>query len=241
MARQSSTRNEYEDPKPRRKRSAPTCEEKPSRSRSARQESTEVEAKQPRRSRQPRPDSRLPAAASKLPALRKTYTDLEFEVDKALKEDQPGGPEEAFKNQYRMMLRTNALLMRRLEEQLADTLTSRDIYALSNLMSQQREVIADLRSMIDMSNQVEHIRTQVVVAMSSGFGQTVTDLYYQLNRLLGEVAEEKKVDFASRFLIDLMKNTARSLQQHQSDAMDRLNYIMLGEGADAPAKKSRRR
>jgi len=107
-----------------------------------------------------------------------------------------GGSEAVFLSEYEKMLRYNAGLIRRFHEQLQGELTSRDVYALSTLMSQQREVIADLRTLTDMSKQVGMIYDQSLTPFVSEVTQLVTDVYYQLRKLIMESTKPNDTPFA---------------------------------------------
>ncbi len=148
--------------------------------------------------------------------------------------------EQVFKNEYDRMLRYNSSLIRRMNEQLRAQLSSRDIYALSTIMSQQREVINDLRSIADMSQQVSMLYDQAVTPFVSDMTQLVTDVYYQLRRLLMETAKPKETQFALSQLDDLIKQVGLGIQTGQGVMRQSISQILLGPVDTVKVKKKQR-
>lgn len=184
-------------------------------------------------------DKRLDKASKKLSTLRSQSIELEAEAD-SLDLDSHGGPEAVFKKEYVKMLKFNARLIKRLNEQLQTQLSSRDIYALSTLMSQQREVIADLRTIVDMSDQVDMVQRQVLVPLVSDMTQLITDIYFQLRKVITETSIPKQTQFALQQLDELVKQFGTGLHSAQASSKDRLFQILLGETEPATAKKRKR-
>lgn len=158
---------------------------------------------------------------------------------KHLRDIRASGQEAAFKEEYESMLKGNAALIRRLLTSLKYNLSTRDIYALSTLMSQQREVINDLRCISDLSQQVVMVQDQVLNPLVSNATQLLTEIYYQLRKLITETAIPKQTQFALGHLDSLVKNMAVGLQQCNVESKEKLNYILLGE-QQQPVKKKRK-
>lgn len=188
---------------------------------------------------QPKADRRLERATKKLPDLQGQVDALNDEIS-TLDLDGMGGPEAVFKREYTNMLRFNAKLIERLNTQLESALSSRDIYALSTLMSQQREVIADLRTIVDMSEQVEMVQRQVLVPFVSDTTQLLTDVYFQLRKLLAETTIPKQTQFSLRQLDELVKQFSAGLQTSHEMSKEKLLQILLGETEPATKKRKKR-
>ena len=188
---------------------------------------------------EPFTDKRLPKAANKYAKMQDAISQIDSEID-SLNLDGMGGPEAVFKEQYQQMLDYNSRLIKRMNNQLRENLTSRDIYALSTLMSQQREVIADLRTLVDMRSQAEMVQSQVLVPFSSDITQLITDIYYQLRKLITETSAPKHTQFSLRQLEDLVKQFGMGLQAGHNASKEKLFTILLGEQDHAPVKKKRR-
>lgn len=187
-----------------------------------------------------KPDRRLDRATKRLPDLAAEGEFLEAEIA-SMDLDGMGGPEAVFKREYTNMLEFNAKLIKRLNTQLEGALSSRDIYALSTLMSQQREVIADLRTIVDMSEQVEMVQRQVLVPFVSDTTQLLTDVYFQLRKLIAETSVPKQTQFALRQLDELVKQFGAGLQTSHEVSKEKLLQILLGETEPATAKKRKKR
>lgn len=149
--------------------------------------------------------------------------------------------EAGFKNEYNRMLRYNSLLIRRMNQALETNLTSRDIYALSTLMSQQREVINDLRAITDLSGQVEMINQQSITPFVSDLTQLITDVYYQLRKLIMETAKPKETQFALSQLDDLIKQVGLGLQTNHTMMRQSIESILIGAPQNTVKSKKRSR
>lgn len=148
------------------------------------------------------------------------------------------GSEAVFLSEYEKMLRTNAGLIRRFHEQLQGNLTSRDVYALSTLMSQQREVIADLRTLTDMSKQVGMIYDQALTPFISEVTQMVTDVYYQLRKLIMESTRPNDTPFALSQLDELVKQLGLGLQRSHGQVRGQVESILIGGAQPATPSKN---
>jgi hypothetical protein len=137
------------------------------------------------------------------------------------------------------MLKYNSLLIKRLNQQLSRTINSRDIYALSTLMSQQREVIADLRTMVDMSGQADMLKRLVVGTLVTDTTQNITDIYLQLRKLLADTTQPKQTQFALKHLDELLRQFGSGLQSAREKSYEKIDSLLLGTGVEEPKKKRR--
>ncbi len=149
--------------------------------------------------------------------------------------------EQRFKLEYSRMLRYNSRLIQRMNEQLKGNLSSRDIYALSTLMSQQREVINDLRAIADMSQQVGMLYDRATNPFMSDVTQLVTDVYYQLRKLLMETTKPKETNFAMSQLDELIKQLGIGMQTSHGVLRQAIEEILIGgqQTVKTPRKKLR--
>jgi DNA-directed RNA polymerase len=144
--------------------------------------------------------------------------------------------EERFKLEYDRMLRYNSRIIQRLNTQMEKNLSSRDVYALSTIMSQQREVINDLRAIADLSQQVELIYNQAVNPFISDITQLTTDIYYQLRKLITETSKPKETQFALSQLDELIKHFGTGLHSSHGSLRDSIGSILLGP-KEKPSRK----
>lgn len=171
--------------------------------------------------------------------LKEQAKDLDRDAS-AISTKQPVTSEASFKAEYARMLRYNSRLIRRMNEQLEGSLSSRDIYALSTLMSQQREVINDLRAIADLSQQVSMLYDQSVNPFMSDLTQLVTDVYYQLRKLLMETTKPRDTQFALSQLDDLIKQIGLGMQTSHGVMRQSIERILVGTPDTVKTKKKSR-
>lgn len=116
----------------------------------------------------------------------------------------------------------------------------RDVYALSMLYSQMREVIADMRTIADMTQQTNILVERVLIPYKSDIVQVVTDVYYQLRKLMVEVSKPEQVPFAHSKLDDLIRDLAKAVQANSDVAIQRVSEILNGPPEDEKKRKKKR-
>lgn len=184
----------------------------------------------------PAPEEKLQKRRTKLVSEAKT---IERE-SRQLSEKPVANSEAMFKSEYDRMLRYNSRIIRRLNQQMEQSLSSRDIYALSTIMSQQREVINDLRSIADMSQQVGMIYDQAVNPFVSDLTQLVTDIYYHLRKLMVETSKPKETQFALDKLDELIKQWGLGLHTSHGVLRQSVESILIGGNTVKQPNKKRR-
>jgi hypothetical protein len=134
-------------------------------------------------------------------------------------------------------------LIRVYEALLLEKPNSRDVYALSTLYSQQREVIADIRTMSDLSGQAEMLKDSMLTPFSKGMVQCFADLYYALRKLLIETVAKDQVQFALSHLDTVIKDMGRAVDSHKTAAEEKIQEILLGpkDGFETKPKRKRRK
>jgi hypothetical protein len=130
--------------------------------------------------------------------------------------------------EYLHMFRKLAKLIRKAEKQCMKSGQSRDYYALCTLMSQQREVIADIRSVSDMSGQVAQLENNVLQPMIRSVGQNMLDSFYQIKALIVNTSKPEETQFALNKLNDITTEQGKFLQMQYQNAVERMSQIMLG-------------
>lgn len=188
--------------------------------------------------------TRTPEMAQAKLEKRRTELDSALEsidIEKLSQNLQPG--EREYLEEYVWMFNRIGRLIRKTEESAMRSGQSRDIYALSTLISQQREIIADIRTLSDMSGQINLIRDRILQPMSSGLAQNILDSYYQLRSLITATSSKDQTQFALGKLDDIIREQSRFLQVKYSEATERLNGVMTGDvSADSvPGKKKKRK
>lgn len=134
-------------------------------------------------------------------------------------------------------------LIRVYEALLMEKPNSRDVYALSTLYSQQREVIADIRTMSDLSAQAQMLQENMLSPFSRGVVQCFADMYYALRKLMIETVPKDNVQFALSHLDTIVKDMGRAVDANRIAAEEKIQEILLGpkDGFDTKPKRKHRR
>lgn len=146
-----------------------------------------------------------------------------------------------FVNEYELLYKRLKVLVRKSYSTANRSGQSRDYYALCTLISQQREVIADIRAVSDLSGQVQLIIDNALQPMVSAIGQAMIDSFYQQRKLITETSKDKETQFALRRLEEITSALSTSLQAHYAKAADDINNILLGVPEEPKKAKKKRR
>lgn len=130
--------------------------------------------------------------------------------------------------EYMNMFRKLGKLIRKAEKQCMKSGQSRDYYALCTLMSQQREVISDIRSVTDMSSQVAAIENDVLQPLIRSIGQNTLDVFYQLKKLIVSVSIPKETQFALAKLSEITKEQGTHMHVQYGNALEKVNKMLMG-------------
>lgn len=134
--------------------------------------------------------------------------------------------EQEYIEEYIHMFRTLRLMTRKAGKKCMESGLSRDYYSYCTLLSQQREVISDIRTLTDLSNQSSIITTEVLQPLAQALGQTILNSFYQLKKLLKETTVSEETQFALTTLESIAKEQSKMLQQSYLSAVDNLEKIM---------------
>lgn len=137
-----------------------------------------------------------------------------------------GGDE--FDAQYRSMFQNLQHIGQLFEEKMMDNPTGRDVYALSTLYSQMREVIADIRSAKDVNQQIMELEAKAYGAFMKLIGQTYVDLFFKLQKDIR--THVKNVDEQSQLLDTLqgaIKDQGDKAQIGYQAMLDRVRTVLM--------------
>lgn len=184
-------------------------------------------------------EERLLRKKKKLEKQKIASEGIEEELEE-LRQRATSTTEKDYLDEYMHLFVTNQRMIRKLERQMltADFVQQRDVYALSALYSQQREIIADIRSISDMTQQVEMLQNTALTPFASEVTQHVTDVYYLMRKLITEIGRPKEVQFGLKQLDDLVKQLGMGIRDSHSQAQQRMHDILVGPSE--PAKKKKR-
>lgn len=173
-------------------------------------------------------------AAAKRKAER-LKTDLptvkQLETEVASSSSYAAPQEQAYMKEYLRMFKALKLMCRKSEAACLKSGQSRDYYAFCTLLSQQREVIADIRSISDLSQQVSILDENVLQPMIRGIGQNILDSFYKLRKLITETSEAKQTQFALAQQQELMRDQSLLLQKHYVKAVEQMTEALTGKSS----------
>ncbi len=105
---------------------------------------------------------------------------------------------------------------------------SREYYALCALYSQQREIIADIRSVSDMSGQVATMDTNVIRPLVSAVGQNILDSMFQIRKVLIDCSRKEDTQDALHRLEGITNEQGKFLHAQYGTATEKVSSILLG-------------
>jgi hypothetical protein len=156
----------------------------------------------------------------------------------AIEEKLSGLSDKAHNHQYAGMFKKLRKMIKNQEDIcLGGEAKNGDYYVLNMLYNQMRELINDIRTIVDASGQANELVENILHPLSLETTQLFTDMYYQLKALLKDVVKEKQTEYAIGKLDVLMKEIARGLQTHSNDARSKIYRIMVGENPKARKRK----
>lgn len=163
------------------------------------------------------------------------------EVQELLNREVPAGERE-YMNELQHMFKTLRRLIRKMERNmlLAEMPSGKDSYALSTMYSQQREIIADMRTLTDMSQQAQLLVDSVLRPMGNQLVQYTTDVFYQARKLVQETSNPKHTQRALDELGSLFKQLGIGMQASVEEAAQKTHESIAGP-EDKFEKKRRRK
>lgn len=127
---------------------------------------------------------------------------------------------------YKLMFRKLRKIMRKVEKRIIGSEKATDIYALMALYNQMREVIADMRSMIDLSQNTERITEQVLYPFTRDISNSYVDSIYRLMKVLRlHVDGEKYAEIKSEF-DRVMREHGKYIQSSFDKSCQRLSALL---------------
>lgn len=164
---------------------------------------------------------------------------IEEELQAALSKS--ASPTESdYLNEYLAMFRKLRRIRRELEAQLLAEKTPRLVYALSTIYSQQREVIADIRTITDLGEQVAILETSVFNPARSRLTQSMSDAYYALSQLVATYCDKKNKAQAQQDLKSLMLDVSTAIDVTFNTVSEKTQQTLLEPTEPAHKKKKRK-
>ena len=175
-------------------------------------------------------------------AIKKQTEEAAKIVDSLQKRQQgaktPG--EREILREYIHIFKTLRQVIRDCEARMLNAGSSRDAYALCTLYSQMREVIADIRTISDLSEQVLMLGDTVLTPYKSNLIQNVTDAFYQMRKMVQEVVPKKEQKFAEDAVARIFSDLGMAIDVSHTEANNTLQQTLAG-GEEKPKPKRRKK
>lgn len=139
----------------------------------------------------------------------------------------PAEGNDEFDRQYRSMFDNLQSIITAFEDRMQEAPSSRDVYALSTLYSQMREVIADIRSSKDVTQQIVELETQAYSSFMKSIGQSYVDLYFKLQKDIRSFVKDEEVQFQLlETLQGVCKDQADIVQGSYQSMLERVRTVL---------------
>lgn len=119
-----------------------------------------------------------PATTRQLAKVERRREAMEVELLQYI----PQAHEDEFDTQYRNMFDKLKTITETFENRMMEQPSGRDVYALSTLYSQMREVIADMRASKDVESQMRELESSAYSGFVKSVGQTYINLLFHISR-----------------------------------------------------------
>lgn len=133
-----------------------------------------------------------------------------------------------FDRQYRAMFDKLQQIIEIFEENmLSGTPNGRDVYALSTLYSQMREVIADMRSAKDVSSQIAELESKAYGAFLNSVGQNFIDVYFKLSKDIRTFVKDKEAQHQLLGSLDgIIKDESDKITANYQLMLERVRTVL---------------
>jgi hypothetical protein len=130
--------------------------------------------------------------------------------------------------QYSSMFDNLRNITRTFELRMRDEPSSRDVYALSTLYSQMREVIADIRSGKDVEEQIHNLESMAYASFLKLVGQTYVDLFFKLQKEIRSTVKDPDVQAQLMHTLQgVCKDQGDKVQAGYTAMLDRVRTVLM--------------
>lgn len=166
-----------------------------------------------------------------------------LDLEELARNVKPG--ERDYLTEFVWMFNSVGRLIRKTEARISESGNSRDVYALSTLISQQREIIADIRTLADDSDVANNIRRMILQPQHNALAQALLGVFYQMQALLGQTVHKDKAEFAQSKLEEVIRDFTLEMKNQYDRSSENLDRVAAGETnlaqMDEPKKKKRKK
>lgn len=136
------------------------------------------------------------------------------------------GKEREYYEEYIHMFTKLKAGIRKLEKIQSMSPSTRNVYALIAMYSQQREIIADIRALSDFTENVNAILNNVVQPLFSSITQSNLDIFYHIRKMLIENCKDEQTQSSIRQLETLMRDQAKFLQEKYESTSENITKVI---------------
>lgn len=212
-----------EEPKKKRKKRADEEEELPKKKKKKLKQATLTTDE--KRAKKKDKLEREPATSKQLAKMERRKQKMLRDLDE-LPEQSDHGDE--FDHQYRGMFDNLRTITALFEEKMLTNPSGRDVYALSTLYSQMREVIADIRSTKDVTSQIHELESKAYSSFLTMVGQTYIDTFFKMQKDIRMYVKDP--DAQSQLIASLQgvcKDQADKIQIGYGAMLDRVRTVLM--------------
>lgn len=165
------------------------------------------------------------------PATSKQLARMERRKEKLQNEIQflpaSGGSNDEFDQQYRGMFEKLRTITELFETKMLDNPNGRDVYALSTLYSQMREVIADIRSAKDVTEQIAELEAKAYGAFLKLIGQSYVDLFFKISKDIRVFVKDSEAQAQLISSLEgIVKDESNKVQGGYGVMLDRVRTVL---------------
>lgn len=163
-----------------------------------------------------------PATDKQLAKVEKRKVVVERELNTLILAE----PGDEFDRQYRKMFESLQVIIERFEERMENP-SGRDVYALSTLYSQMREVIADIRSSKDIEGQMAELEARAYGGFLKAVGQELVNLLFATSRDIR--THVKDVDLQQQLVLNLessVKDKSDAIMESYRAMLDTVRQVL---------------
>lgn len=154
--------------------------------------------------------------------LKRTIQDDIDDVDSKLE----GFTDNTWIHTYEIMFRKLKKIMRTVENKVVASESAQDIYALMALYNQMREVIADIRSMIDLSQNTQRIIDNILYPMVRDISNNYVDAIFMIKKTLrSNVDSERYIELKAE-IDNCLKEHAKYIQSSYEKSSESLAKLL---------------
>jgi hypothetical protein len=175
---------------------------------------------QPAKKKKPRPST--PELKSRAKDIKKSIQEDIDDVDSKLE----GFTDNTWIHTYEIMFRKLKKIMRTVEAKVINSESAQDIYALMALYNQMREVIADIRSMIDLSQNTQRIIDNILYPMVRDISNNYVDAIFMIKKTLRSNVESDKYIELKAEIDSCLKEHAKYIQSSYEKSSEQLAKLL---------------